>query len=364
MLRHHQEAGGGMSIMSVIDGTESTLLRRSDMIRVWFNHWFSTSYRLIELMKEGADGQVCVIGSNRQKDSVIQLVCDEWYEEPDIGGEEYICFCLEFCAEHHIDAFVPRRNMVEISRNKARFEQAGVKVMVDDHATIELLNDKAAAYALFADCRDLHIPEFYIVNNVCQFEQAYQKLREEYGQVCVKFVKDEGGMSFRKIAEQVDPFRQLRVYQGSGISYEMLAEALGSAAGFDDLMVMPYLPGNEISVDCLQTKRGLIAIPRNKGAARHERVEYNPEILQMTDTIMRRTALEYPCNIQFKYKGDVPYLLEINTRMSGGLQMSCLAAQVNIPRIALGKLFGSDIDWAMDRTEKTVSYIEIPQIIN
>lgn len=331
------------------------------MIRVWFNHWFSTSYRLIELMKE--DDGVCVIGSNRQKDSVIQLVCDEWYEEPDTGGEAYIRFCLEFCAEHRIDAFVPRRNMVEISRNTARFEQAGVRVMVDDYATIQLLNDKAAAYAFFKDCRELNIPDFHIVSNVSQFEQAYQKLREEYGQVCVKFVKDEGGMSFRRIAGQVDPLRQLKVYQGSAISYETLTEALGSAAEFDDLMVMPYLPGNEISVDCLQTKKGLIAIPRIKGAARHERVEYDPGILQMAETVMKLTGLQYPCNIQFKYREDVPYLLEVNTRMSGGLQMACLAAQVNIPRIALGKLFGCDIDWAMDRTERMVSYIEIPRII-
>lgn len=334
------------------------------MIRVWFNHWFSTSYGLIELMKEGAGGQVCVIGSNRQKDSVIQLVCDEWYEEPDISGEEYVAFCLQFCAWHHIDAFVPRRNMVEISRNIVRFEQAGVKVMVDDYNIMQVLNDKAAAYALFQNCSGLHIPDFYIVNDLGQFEQAYQKLREAYGQVCVKFVKDEGGMSFRKIAEQADRFGQLKVYQGSGISYEMLVEALGSRPEFDDLMVMPYLPGNEVSVDCLQTKKGLIAIPRNKGAARHERIEYNPEILQITDTIMRRTALRYPCNIQFKYKGNIPYLLEINTRMSGGLQMGCLAAQVNIPRIALGKLFGCDLDWTMDKTEKTVSYIERPRIIS
>lgn len=334
------------------------------MIRVWFNHWFSTSYGIIELMKEDAVEQIYVIGSNRQKDSVIQLVCDAWYEEPDIDGEAYINFCLEFCKEHHIDAFVPRRNMVEISKNIARFEQIGVKVMVDEYAVIRLLNDKAAAYDFFRDCEGLQIPPFFIANNVSQFEQAYRKLRAEYDQVCVKFVKDEGGMSFRKIAENIDPFRQLKTYQGSGISYEMLTEALGSATEFDDLMVMPYLDGNEISVDCLQTKKGLIAIPRNKGAARHERVEYRPEILQMTERIMKKIALKYPCNIQFKIKDNVPYLLEINTRMSGGLQMGCLAAQVNIPNIALGKLFGRDIDWTMDRTEKTVSYIERPRIVS
>ena len=333
------------------------------MIRVWFNHWFSTSYRLIQLMKDDAAEQIYVVGSNRQRESVIQKVCDEWYEEPDIDGEAYIDFCLEFCARHSIDAFVPRRNMTDISRNIARFEKADVKVMVDDYAVIKLLNDKAEAYNCLKDCRGLHIPDFYIVNHVSQFEQAYQKLRAAYGQVCIKFVKDEGGMSFRKITENIDCFHQLKVYQGSGISYEMLTETLGSVKEFDDMMVMPYLPGNEISVDCLQTRKGLIAIPRNKGTARHERVEYRKDVLEMADAVMNRVRLRYPCNIQFKIRDGVPYLLEINTRMSGGLQMSCLAAGVNIPNIALNKMFGRDIDWTMDRTDKTVSYIELPQII-
>lgn len=333
------------------------------MIKVWFNHWFSTSYRLIELMKEDAVRQIYVVGSNRQRESVIQKVCDEWYEEPDLDGEAYIDFCLEFCERHGIDAFVPRRNMADISRNAARFEKAGVKVMVDDYAVIKLLNDKAETYSYLKDCEGLNIPDFYVVNRVSQFERAYQQLRAAYGQVCIKFVRDEGGMSFRKITEHADRMNQLKIYQGSGITYDMLTETLGSVAGFDDMMVMPYLPGNEISVDCLRTGKGLIAIPRNKGAARHERVEYNQDILEMTDAVMNHVPLRYPCNIQFKMKDGVPYLLEINTRMSGGLQMGCLAAGVNIPNIALNKMFGRDIDWTMDRTEKIVSYIELPQII-
>ena len=56
-------------------------------------------------------------------------------------------------------------------------------------------------------------------------------------------------------------------------------------------------------------------------------------------------------------------MLEINTRMSGGLQMACLAADINIPNIALNKLLGKDVSWEQDRSERVVSYIEIPQMI-
>lgn len=333
------------------------------MVRVWFNHWFSTSYRLIELMKDNKEEPVYIIGSNQQVDSVIQKVCDEWYEEPALNDEEYIAFCLKFCQEHNVDVFVPRRKMVEISRNKARFEELGVKVMVDDYSIIKLLNDKAAAYDYFRDCKGLHIPDYHIAYNVEQFEAAYKALREEYPQVCIKFVQDEGGMSFRKIAENVDRFKRLRIYPGTDIAYDVLVDTLKEVEEFDALMVMPYLPGNEISVDCLNTEKGLIAVPRNKGAARHEQVEYDPEILQMVETVMEKIRLEYPCNIQFKIKDGVPYLLEVNTRMSGGLQMSCLAAEVNIPNIALNKILGKSIDWTVNKEEKTVSYIEIPKLI-
>lgn len=333
------------------------------MIRVWFNHWFSTSYRLIELMKEDKEEQIHVIGSNRQVDSVIQKVCDEWYEDPDLGGDEYVEYCLNFCKEHQVDVFVPRRLMVLISQNRERFTQLGVKLMVDDYETISFLNDKAATYDFFSKCEGLHIPDYFIVNTVQGFQEAYKKLQEKYGRICVKFVKDEGGLSFRKIVDNVDSFKGLRMYPGNDIAYDKLVDTLGTVEQFDDLMVMPYLPGREISVDCLSTEKGLIAVPRSKGSARHEMVVYDPEILKMVDIIMDKIHLECPCNIQFKIKDDVPYLLEINTRMSGGLQMSCLAADVNIPNIALNKILGKQVDWTVDKTERIVSYIEIPQIV-
>lgn len=47
------------------------------MIRVWFNHWFSTSYRLIELMKENEGEQVFVVGTNKQYHSVFSSLYGE-----------------------------------------------------------------------------------------------------------------------------------------------------------------------------------------------------------------------------------------------------------------------------------------------
>ncbi len=333
------------------------------MIRVWFNHWFSTSYRLIELMKADANKKIYIIGSNMQKNSVIQKVCDEWHEEPTCEGTEYISYCLDFCKSRQVDVFVPRRNMLSISQNIDKFNDIGVKVLLDDHETVSLLEDKVKTYDFFKNIDGINVPDYYKVSSVEEFKKAYAKLSLGNEVVCAKFVRDEGGKSFRKISKESKGLKKIKSYAGVGISYDDYLEVLEAVEDFGDIILMPYLEGNEISVDCLNTKKGLIAIPREKGSSRDERVFYDEDILNMVGIITANIDIKYPFNVQFKYKESKLYLLEINTRMSGGLQMSCLAADINIPGIALNKLLGEEVDWVQKKKEAVVSYVEIPYVI-
>lgn len=333
------------------------------MIRVWFNHWFSTSHQIIGLMKQNKNNSIYVIGSNLVANSVIKNACDEWYTDSDLRGEQYVDFCLDFCKKHDIHVFVPRREMVEISRQKARFESAGVKVMVDDYDKISFLNNKAATYEFFKNSPEINVPDYFVVNNARSFKTAYEELRAQYDSVCCKYVQDEGGMSFRRIVDEIDRFASLSYYQGAKIACRELSDILEGQESFKDMLVMPYLSGNEISVDCLTTGQGLLAVIREKGPTRDERVYFDKNIYRMCETILDKVRLECPCNIQFKLLGDTPYLLEINTRMSGGVPMSCLASGINIPNIALCKLLGNEIKWEHFKGERIVSYIEIPQLI-
>lgn len=333
------------------------------MIRVWFNHWFSTSYGLIELIKRNESEEVYVIGSNRQLNSVIQKVCDEWYEEPQLEVDEYVEYCVRFCVEHKVDVFIPRKYMVEISKNKARFEEIGVKVLVDDYQKILTLNNKVEAYKLLSNIDNVYIPDYEIVTSVEEFEDAYRRIKSKHDQICVKFVNDEGAMSYRRIVDSIDAYSKLRMYSAAEVEYADYVKALRNMDSIDELMIMPYLSGTEVSVDCMKTQDGIIAIPRYKSASRHEEILYDKDILDMTYKILDVIGLEYPCNVQYRFENNIPYLLEVNTRMSGGLQMSCLAADVNIPNIALNKVLGNRVEWNVDKRECTVSYIEMPQII-
>lgn len=333
------------------------------MARVWMNHWFSTAYNIINLIRK-AIPDIEIIGSNEHPYSPIMNVCDEWYQEPVIKGEQYVSYCLDFCQQHGIDLFMPRREMVSISQYKDRFTAAGIRIMVDDYQYVSILNQKHRAYQFFIQHDVGAIPDFFIATNVEQFKEAYKELSEKYKWVCFKFVHDEGGKSYRLIDNNRKGYAALFKKQTTRISFDAAVEALSEKGVLSPIMIMPFLPDEEISVDCLKTSRGLIAIPRIKDSTRIERVCYDSEILKTCEDFYAQIPLECPCNIQFKYLDRIPYLLEVNTRMSGGVQMACAASNVNIPALAVGKLLGIDMPWTNKKEEKRVTHVEVPVVLD
>ena len=332
------------------------------MIRIWLNHWFSTAYNIIQLIRGGVPGAY-IIGSNEHAESPIQAVCDEWYAEPVLKGEDYVNFCLEFCAAHRVDVFMPRREMQAVSKAMDRFAAAGVKVMAEAYPLVSLFADKDRAYRAMREAGVANVPDYRMVETPAQFREAYEELSRAHGQICFKFVRDEGGKSYRLIDNRPRGYASLFKRQTTRISFDEAYAALSERERFSPVMVMPYLPDEEISVDCLATGRGLIAVPRVKDATRVEHVRYDEEILAACARICAQWPLSQPCNIQFKLSKGVAYLLEINTRMSGGVQMACAVSGVNIPAIAVRKLLGEDAPWTLNRVERGVTHVEVPVVL-
>ncbi|MNE89089.1 carbamoyl phosphate synthase-like protein [compost metagenome] len=67
-------------------------------------------------------------------------------------------------------------------------------------------------------------------------------------------------------------------------------------------------------------------------------------------------------NIQMKYGGAVPKLLEINPRMSGGLHVSCLSG-INFPYLAVKSALGGKVEPVQFGEDVLASHIEQPMIM-
>ncbi len=314
-------------------------------MRVWFNHWFSTAYHLINLMREGYGETITVVGSGSNAKAVYRQACDEWYPEQELPDEAYVLFCLNFCLEHHIDVFVPRRGMAAIAKHATSFESQGIKLLLEeDGDMVSLLDDKMQTYGFLAEKMPDILPDYCVVSSLEAFEKACLALQTEGMRLCYKLIRDEGAKSFRVLDDTIESGEALYAKPGTKVTHRAAREILSHYDFKIPLMVMPYLPGADVSVDCMETSKGRLIIPRFK-VGRFSEVRPDPEITRICQEMMNLFHFDMPANIQFKMDGTKPYLLEINTRMSGGLQLSCLATGINMPAIALRKCMGLDTEW-------------------
>jgi hypothetical protein len=335
-------------------------------IRVWFNHWFSTAYHLINLIREDQNHSYYFVGTNESRESVIKLVCNEFSTEPSFDTpEEYVNYCLKFCDEHDIDVFVPYREMLTICRHSGRFAEQAVKLLLCENvALMETLDDKGAAYKYFKHFMPCHVPPYQVVESLEAFIDAYENLKGQFNRICFKFVQDKGAKSFRVIDERMDDYSSLSIGVGNKISYQAAVELLKTAEVWKPMMVMPYLEGKSISIDCLLTPSGLISIPRHKVKGRVAEIRFDDEAVQLCNSFSEYSNMSMPYNYQVRYHNGNPYLLEINTRMSGGIQQSCLATGINIPNIAMNQLLGIDVPWTCEPLRKRVTHIEMPVLLS
>lgn len=332
-------------------------------MRVWFNHWFSTVFHLINLIKQGSPNKFTVIGSNENETVVYKNACDEWYTEPrGLTDEEYVDFCLGFCKEHKIDVFAPRKKLLAISKSYDRFKELGVILMLDDqYPLLEMLEDKARTYEYFAQIVPECVPSFGIARSYGEFLSCYEELSKTASRVCYKLVEDEGARSFRVVDNRIEGINALLEKPGMKVTLDTAKKILSQYDFKVPLLLMPYLSGVEVSVDCLQTPGENIIIPRYKTNKRYSEIIFDEKMMSVCNKILDSIALKSPLNIQFKFEGDKFYLLEINPRMSGGLQLSCEATGINLPDVAINKAIGENKAWKYPSFKsQRVVHIETP----
>lgn len=244
------------------------------VLNIWFNRWFSTVSHYMELIRHNPDQQEFIIhGTHPNSDTVYFNYCDVFSTEPDIEGEDYIQFCLDYCIQNQIHIFVPRKENVLISRHLEKFEDIGVSVLVcPDGDLMAMVDNKAAMYQSLQNQEKegnfiVTIPSYQIVNNALEFKEAYKQLSKDNTKLCIKPVIGEGASGFRIIDNDADtiPFI-FNTASSQKISYETALRILQTQEHFPDLMVLEYLDGYEYSIDCLADADGtlLTAIPRKK----------------------------------------------------------------------------------------------------
>jgi hypothetical protein len=307
---------------------------------VWLNKYLSNTWEIVaRLARERRPGEFRLLCTHPRPDYPARDHADIFEREP--GGlrdAAYVDYCLSVARRHEVRLFLPGRKLLPVVRAAERFAALGTRVIAaGDAGTIALINNKPAVYAALAG-DGFHLPDHEIVTDLAGFNAAWRRLRPRHELLCFKPAVSVYGLGFRVVVDR-EPFTDMR-FPGDPIviTLNQARRELAMRRRFRDLMLMPYLPGPERSVDALALGGELLHCVVRRKEEGGQVLENNPALIEAVRRLTARFRLTNLFNVQFRDAAGTPYLLEINPRMSGGLPFSCESG-VTLPLWAIRLAF-------------------------
>lgn len=307
---------------------------------------------IIKSLRMNGERDIKIIGTDMNPEAVGFYMVDKSYVVPPGNSPEFIPRMLEIAEKEDVDVILPLATyeLMSFSKNKRRFEEIGVKVMVSDPSPLEIANNKGKLYDFLRN-KGIVVPGSKIVENFSQLEKYVFELGYPDVSVCIKPQISKGGRGFRVLKDNVDKLDLLMNYKPDNTftTLEEMSSTLKNANPFPRMVVMEYLPGKEYSVDILARKgEPLITVPRSRdviklGISFIGVVENNIEVEEMANKIVKEIGLDYNINLQLKYSIEgIPKIIEINPRVSGTIVL-CTGAGVNMPYLGVKMALGETL---------------------
>jgi biotin carboxylase len=336
---------------------------------IWFNRTFSTHVHTVRGLRAGFGEPVRVVVSHPHPDSPMLAVADVAELEPlDVDDAVYVDWAVDLCTRHEVDVVVVGARAAALSGAAERFRAVGAELVAPGPAAIAAVEDKAVAYASAA-AAGLPVPPHAVVRTGAELLAAFDALRPE-GEVCVKPVAGSGGNGFRVLHDDPPSAVDLAGVDSVRLALGVAAGALDADSAIGPLLVMPVLPGPEISVDCLADRAGepLAAVAREK-RGHHRLIVDDPEAVRIAEALVRLHGLSHLSNTQVRYWARPgvdavprPYLLETNSRPSAGIHQTT-AAGVDLVGAAIRVALGLPVHLAAVRTGADVIVVPTPLIV-
>lgn len=289
----------------------------------------------------------------------LRSSADSFYLEPADGEPDgYVEWLLALCRERGFALVWPQSRWALLAGQRARFDALGVRLILPcpDAATLDEIQDKSRANARL-EAFGVPMPQTLRVTTGAEFVAATAALGGGGQRACVKPVRSIYGLGFRVIDDSKRPLDRLLGNDSHTIGGAEFASLLDAAAGRHPFLAMEYLAGDERSVDCLARAGTLVrAVVRRKPAKAHGRwqlIEDDAEAREIARQAVAAFRLDGLVNVQTRERihpdgRREQCFLEVNPRMSGGIDMACRAG-LNLPywllRLVVGTVAEEAIPW-------------------
>ncbi len=287
---------------------------------IWYMEGVSSQRDLLVAAKGVLPKTIDLLASHKQPRQEISQAADFFYLEPQ-DSPTFLDWLCKIIALHNVIAIHAGRKGERMEQYRAALEAKGVKLVTGAQslATFTLANDKVA-FSEALQAKGLPtIPSIRINSPQALAEWLPKK---PFGEVvmCIKPVKGIYGLGFWQLSDTFDTYDCFRSPDSRRANTAMLLNALSQSNEFEPLVLMPYLSGEETSVDLIvEAGRVILAVARTKrGLTQH--IEMTNAAITLAKRCAEQLNADGLINIQTKLDNNGQlFILEANLRPSGGV---------------------------------------------
>lgn len=291
-------------------------------MNIWLMEGLSSQRDIIQGITALTDAPqtITVFASHRHSRNEILSQADVALVEP-TDDSLRLPFILSTVERHEIHAIHTGRNAHWFESHRARIEASGASLTTGATSVASLLlADDKVRFAAEMTQRGLPVVPSVRVDSAHQLRQLLAESPFGDLPLCVKPVQGIYGMGFWRFDDDVSPMSAFTHPDSRRVNPHLYLQALEAADSFEPLVLMPWLPGPEYSVDMLVEKGTVLAAVarRKEGALQH--LENGGEAFELGLACAKAMAADGLVNVQTRHDANGhPLLLEINMRPSGGI---------------------------------------------
>ncbi|MFS1162291.1 ATP-grasp domain-containing protein [Aeromonas salmonicida] len=336
---------------------------------IWFMEGLSSQRDIVQSvieMREEQQLSFTVIASHRSDRPEIISVADIALREPKVSDDR-IHFIAEVVAKYNVVAIHSGRDCSWFETHRGTIEAMGVSLTTGATSLDMLvLADDKVRFAHFMEQHQLPVVHSIQINSSTELLKLLQARNEDQNGVlqCIKPVTGIYGLGFWILDWVAKPMAAFANPDNRRVHPSIYLEAMqaeedrnqqsGKKEWSEPMVLMPYLPGPERSVDMLVEKGQVIAAVARRKEGPLQYMEQAGEAFELGKACA--TAMQADGLINVQTRNDTtgkPVLLEINMRPSGGICYT-RATGVNLPGIfALRTLGLIDQKIAADMARET-----------
>lgn len=284
-----------------------------------------TRNKVVQAFKEALAGKGRVVATDCSSVAPALYDADKAYVVPEITAAGYLDRILEICREEEIDGALslidPELSL--IAKERARFEQIGVTVVVSSYELCEASLDK---YDMYEMLLKLGIPTAMSFLKIDLFRKAMEENRLHYP-VFVKPRKGSASLNINKVSSDEELNTLFHVY--------------------DDLMIQEYMDGQEYGadayVDMISGKCTQIFLKKKikmrAGETDKSVSVKNDDAFRLIAQMAESAGYRGMIDLDLFEKNGTWYLSEVNPRFGGGYPHAH-ASGVNLVESVLRNLKG------------------------